>query len=335
MEDVLGRGLYWQEWIQNSARKCDIYLRLFDHRVGASPAFMSFGASFSSVEADFARTHAVLMLSYHLRRPFDDWKALVDPSEYDDYNKTLDVSEAVGGSDGARVTERTLRRGTEVLSVERLESQLRSDLNIRERDLMWHRLKSWRRGYFDSGWAWSKFAFEDEHFEIQSERAKASIGQWIITIALVLLGLSVLAQVMSVTTTAIVALSVACVCAMMIVAWAPTFVYIGSKTIVARGAFGIRTLQNVKGREGVLRPRWRMLDKWCGVGAVSVEVPNGRGVFVPFISNIMGLLREAEKPPRPELVRDLPLTEEEQAEVWRRITEFAESLKDDNASTQR
>lgn len=116
MEDVADRRLYWREWSMNAARRCDVYLRLFDWRVGSSPPYLSFGRSFSQLEEDAARGRAALRLAYRVRRPFSDWPVLVpDASKRADYLSRLDVSEAAGGSDEVRIAERSLRTGIDVL----------------------------------------------------------------------------------------------------------------------------------------------------------------------------------------------------------------------------
>lgn len=325
MEDVEGRGLYWREWSMNSARKCDIYLRLFDWRVGSTPLYMSFGMSFSQLEYD-AADGAALRLSYHVRRPFPDWQVLVpDPSEHEAYLATLNVSESGGGSDTVRYTERVLRTGTDVFSVAELEAQLERDVKLPRRMLFVHRLNEWRRTYFDALEAAPGMLFEDEHIVVQGERMQRSTCRRILMIVFASLVIACLTHVVPAATAAMIAFAAASLCGLAILAWSPTFVCVGTKTVMARGAFGLRIVQHLKGTEGLLMPRWRLFDRWLKIGALTVRTPDGRGTFVPFISNASSLACEAEKPPRPDLT-PVVITEAEQAEARRRLIAFPESL---------
>jgi hypothetical protein len=328
MEDVKGRGLYWREWSMNSARKCDIYLRLFDWRVGSTPLYMSFGTSFSQLEYDAADGRAA-KVSYRLRRPFADWQVLVpDRSEHDAYLATLNVSESVGGSDTTRYAEGVLRTGTDVFKVAQLEAQLERDVKVSRRMLFVHRVKEWHRTYFDGLEAAGRMLFEDEHIVMHGERTPPSTSHRVLMIVLAALVITGLTHVVSAATAAVIAFAAASLCGVATLAWSPTFVCVGTKTVMARGAFGLRTVQHLKGAEGLIVPRWRLLDRLLGVGALTVRTPDGRRAFVPFISNAGSLACAAKKPPRPDLM-PVAITEEEQAEARRRLITFLESPDED------
>ena len=329
MEDVEGRGLYWREWSMNSARKCDIYIRLFDWRVGSTPLYMSFGSSFSQLEYDAAHGRAMLRLSYRVRRPFPDWQVLVpDPSEHEPYLATLNAPESGGGSDSVRYVEGVFRTGTDVFTVAELESQLERDVELPRRMLFVHRLTEWRRTYFDGLEAATRMQFEDEHIVVHGERTQLSRGLRVLLIILALLAITGLMQVVSAATAALIAFGAASLCGLTILAWSPTFVCIGTKTVMARGAFAVRTVQHTKGKAGLIFPHWRLFTRWFDVGALTVRTPAGRGAFVPFISNAGSLACEAEKVPRPDLI-PVVITEEERAEARRRLIQFVEHLEED------
>lgn len=327
MEDMEDRILYWREWSINSARKCDIYLRLFDRRVGSSPIYMSFGKSFSQLEYNEARRSAALELSYRVHRPFPDWQLLVPaPKEHEAYLSTLNVSESAGGSDDARQVERVFRTGTDVCSVTQLEAFLERDVRLDRRMLSIHRAKTWRRTYFDTSEAKERMLFEDEHIDMHGGTELSKISG-VLLIVLASLAITGIMHAVSAAMAAVIVFVAASLWGLAMLAWSPTFVCVGTKTIMARGAFGLQRVQALKGTKGLILQRWRLLDRWLDIGALTVQTPNGR-VFVPFISNAGSLACAAEKPPRPDLV-PVVITEEDRALVRRRLAAFVEELKKD------
>lgn len=69
----------------------------------------------------------------------------------------------------------------------------------------------------------------------------------------------------------------------IILAYWPSFVWVGTKTIVARGAFG-RLVQRSTKEPFHLRAHWSILNSWTGLGALSVHFADGARVFVPLVN---------------------------------------------------
>jgi hypothetical protein len=168
--------------------------------------------------------------------------------------------------------------------------------------LLVHRVKAWRRTYFDTPEAETRMLFEDEHIGMNGERTRLSTSRRVLLIVFASLAATGAIHVVSAATAALIAFAAASLCGVAILAWSPTFVCVGTKTIMARGAFGLYTVQHLKGAKGLIIPRLRLLDRWLDMGALTVRTPEGRHAFVPFISNAGSLSCEAEKPPRPDLV---------------------------------
>lgn len=161
-----------------------------------------------------------------------------------------------------------------------------------------------------------------------AHRNRRSTSRWILKLDFACLVIAALTTVFATTATALIVIAMSACCIVVVLAWSPAFVCVGTKTVMARGAFGLRTVQHLKGSERLVIPRWRLLDRLFDVGAASVCTPDGQRVFVPFISNARSLAQEAKNPPRPDLVEET-VTDEERAEARRRLSAFVEGLDDE------
>jgi hypothetical protein len=81
-----------------------------------------------------------------------------------------------------------------------------------------------------------------------------------------------------------------------------------------------------------VRARWRLLDLWCDVGAVSVRFANGKHAFVPFIRSARELAREALQPPPERSTRTDPPPDPPEV-VKARLQRFVEKLRENDEST--
>lgn len=333
MEDLDGRHLYWQEWSQNRARQCDIYLNLYDRRVGTGATFMGFGGSISSIERRFADPYAARLVSYELSRPFPDCELLVEPSEREDYLATLDVSEPSGGSDRIRWVERSMRTGVEVSSVADLEAHLIADVRLTAAHLASHRSRAWLQSYFRPQSVWRQCAFEDEHYVAGSERPSPFTARGWCASAVTIAALVVISQAISAAAALTAALAFVIIVGAATVVWAPSSILLGSKTVVARGAFGLRTIRQMKGHQGRVVPRWGLLERWCGLGAASVMSDDGT-VFVPFIGNARRLAYEAELPPQSDRMPPPPLTEVQKDRIAQRVAASWRRLEQDDEGSR-
>jgi hypothetical protein len=82
----------------------------------------------------------------------------------------------------------------------------------------------------------------------------------------------------------------------MVLAYRPSFVWVGTKTIMARGAFG-RLVQHPVKEPFQVKAHWAALTDWTGLGAVSVRFADGAGVFVPLVVHPETFISKVKKTP--------------------------------------
>ncbi len=334
MEHDCKPGFDWQRWSLNRAGQCDILVQLFADRIGTNGNPLSNRGFFSSISSDEefeSRPTRVLRIAYQLQRPFPDAELLYDSDDEErEYRKNLALQDQFVADSHifASQLERATRSGVPVVGVAELARMLRRDVRLSRYSLMKNRLSVWRRHYFDTNSAGWRRAFEDESCEEQTSRTALAKH---LRVPVLILGMSI-----SIVAFGLLPFRAGCavfVCFILmagiaILAWAPTYVWAGTKTLVARGTFGLLTLQQSRTDRFTIEPRWGRLDDWCGIGAVSLAFANGRSVFVPFIHDSGAFSRKASRQPHmpaPPTIDTEPALDPDC--VLDKIRKFAEELK--------
>jgi hypothetical protein len=325
MEQDCPPGCDWYRWSLNRAGQCDILLRLRGHRLGHKGPWRHTG---DMTNSEGVQAWPALTVSYQLKRPFPDASVLCDsPDEVIEYEQSLEAKDARGWDPIEADIFRGLPTDETVCSVGDLASVLERDVKLPRWRLVAHRFRRWRRRLYDTNEAAWWHAYEDESSQAATSRAVVlkrlrvpltgaaavivSSLYWLPLLhALPVLGAGV-------TLGAVIAL-----------ATGPSYVWIGTKTIVARGLFGLRTSQESRrGRVNVVS-HWALTQRWWDVGAMSVKFSNGSRIFVPFIRTADALASEASKEPLSRTVN--PREEADPPEVIQaRFEEFMKELRDD------
>ncbi len=290
MEEHLHKPFEWESWSTNRAMQCDILLQLYDKRIG-SPERLFLprdNASFVRTEFQSARGWAMRCITYQLKRPFPDYAQVFWGGDKEEYEATLKVEDSNWTKPFPLWREqifRELHPGVPISSFAELEERLNLDLQVSRIALAWHRARNWKRCYWDNISAAWRNAFEDEsHCESTSRLGL----NWRLRKPVALLLLVWLAVVFSTISPKWAILATLClipILAVSILAYAPTFVWVGTKTLVARGAFALRTIQCPLNESYRLISQWDWLDRWCGLGALTVVFPDGRKIFVPLVNS--------------------------------------------------
>jgi hypothetical protein len=292
MESDYKKEFDWRQWSTNQAGQCDVLIFLFDRRVGEQGTLL-FGdhifISISKLEIKAAIGKAIKLLAYDLQRPFPDQQAIFSAEEECKYLKTLSFKDRGGRFDFERHVEGLLREGILIKRVSELERRLELDTRVSWTSYLSHKMRIHRRSYFDANFCAWRHALEDETVVGSTHRLGLS---WRLKTP-VILSLILLAGLYFV-----LPLEKALICSALLLligtaifAYLPSFVWVGTKTIIARGAFG-RFVQRSASEPFELKPRWALFDDWTGLGALSVHFADGRKVFVPLVNDPTRLARE-------------------------------------------
>lgn len=297
MEEESRPGFDWRRWSQNRAGQCDVYVRLFENRIGSqgNALFRRLFRDITGIEERHARDSAMKMVAYELKRPFPDEARLVRAGEGEAYLRSKLERDDVRDSDLAAQVEmqRYFRKGTVVRSVAELERRLEHDLVVNPFRLALHRAVLAGASYFDNTRAAWRRAWQDEHVLMSTDRvglARQLRVPAILVTSLWLLGVPSLPwRLVLLMTGAFAVLAV-----LLVVAAAPAFFWAGTKTVVARSVFAFRTVQAAESEMARLEARWGALDDWLDIGALRVVFKDGRRVFVPFVRGASRVRNELE-----------------------------------------
>lgn len=329
MEHDCADGDDWYQWSMNRAAQCDVFVGLCTRRVGSKTPFGNI------LNAEYVSAGGVIRVLYELERPFNDADRLYLPAERDEYEQSLVESENDSQDSSGRrwdlveaQKQRFLRLPTKVQSVNDLVLALERDLKLSAWEFATHRMKRWRFQYFDTTSAGRKRAIEDEKLEESSSRTavlKCLRKSLLLLATAVFLGIVLLLHTRTACyVTAAVLFAVPAVA----FATAPTYLWIGSKTVVARGFFGLITTQQSRLESLQIASSWYWLKRWCDVDAVAVRFASGRWVFVPFIRNAGELVSASLRPPskkwEPAGPKDPPM---KPGEFEAKIRAFIEQLE--------
>lgn len=300
MERDYREGFDWRRWSTNQAGQCDLYIRLFDKRIGNKGNILFGGISFKSItelEMLHSRGFSLKQLIYHLHRPFPDYERLLAGQDKEEYQQTIAAEDARRSFNDEMVAyiERSFLDSVPIRSVAELESRLERDTRVSFMKFLFHRLRIYKRAYFDNTYcAWSH-AFEDESYVASTSRLGFS---WRLRTPLFLfaslfsvpiyLFLSVEWFFVSIILMIVVGFLVA-------FAYRPSFIWIGTKTIMARGLFARRFVQRPIKAGFDLKPRWQLLNDWKEVGSVSATFQDGAKVFVPLVNDPYRFVRDIQK----------------------------------------
>ncbi len=294
MEDHLHNSDFnWERWSTNRAGECEVYLRIYDKRIGSLDNYFlpQHPQSFVRLEEEYSRSSRMLSVQYELKRPFPDEALLFADEERDEYYKTLqekDLSPRTTAAQEAMQWEAAffaLSPGVPIYSVDQLSRHLQTDLTIRPSQLLRYRLGLWRRYYLDNtSTAW-RHASADESYVASTSRTGLSRRLRAPVLACLALWLVSTFTALPLKAALLASFCLFCLGALLIAAYAPTFVWKGTRTVIARGAFSVRVLQCPLDAAFVLAPRWVLLERWCGFGALAITFPDGRRLFVPLVND--------------------------------------------------
>lgn len=334
MEDDCPEHFDWTLWSMNQARRCDVYLGLFGDRVGSegSHILRFYFKSITHVEREFARYRGNLDLCYQLKRPFSDASRLwVSESERRHYEQTLEVADSFNNATDKMVADfqQGLLDAAPVNSVAELAQRIALDVPVSKWYWAWQRMRRWRRCYFDTQSASSRWVYEDEHAIGGTDRV--GLGKRLKRPALVLaLAIAAAGWYSSSAPFALtLATGAAVVCGIVALAAAPSFVNVGTKTISARGLFGLRAAQQLTTRPFVVQHGWGWINDWFGVSTIAIRFEDGRRFFVPFITSWNNVTEDVakRKPYRPRKKPEPSNTTPE--EIFARMQAFAEKIRKD------
>lgn len=282
----------WRRWSINQAGQCDLFIFLFADRIGTpGQEILDVFVDISELEIRQARASALTLLEYQLKRPFCDQGKLFLPSERDEYLETLTVQ-----TDSRYFIERLIRRtfregrGSLIDTVSELERRLEVDTRVSWVSRFLHKMRFFYRGYFDQNYCAWRRAFEDERYVDSTHRLGFSwrLGKMFLVAPLTFAVLFYALPVMTALFWSVLLLIFA---GLIILAYRPSFVWVGTKTVVARGAFG-RLVQHSIKEPFHLKPHWAILNQWTEVGALSVEFADGTRLFVPFVNDPYAFVRD-------------------------------------------
>lgn len=276
----------WQRWSINQAAQCDLFIFMFGNRIGTQgQKVLDLFISISELERRQARGSAIRLLEYRLERPFPDQETLFTPEERDEYLDTI-AAEDDHRHTLERLIARTLQegRGTLIESIADLERRLEVDTRVSWANYFLHKMRVFYRSYFDKNYcAWHR-AFEDECLIDSTDRFLSWRLRRLVPLFLILfvVPLAVLFYELPFTIALFCGTMLLMFVGGMILAYRPSFVWVGTKTIMARGLFG-RLVQRSTKEAFQLKAHWATLNDWTGLGALSVHFADGARVFVPLV----------------------------------------------------
>jgi hypothetical protein len=289
MEEHYRPDFEWQRWSQNRAAQCDVLVQLLADRVGSRAdrgLFPDAAPSITKLERDHARCYGVeMIISYELHRPFPDAVRLYSPEEANEYEQTLQEKDTRVSQ--LAILERSFRLAIPISSAEELETRLVHDTHLSFWILLRHRWRLWYRAYWDTTFAASLRVFEDESYIGSSSRVALwrHLHKWVWITSLLLL---VLLRFVPLVWMGLGLIAGLATLGVSVLAWAPSYYSIGTKTIMARGMFGLRTIQQSTAEPfGIVR-RWHILKKltpYPHLGAVTIYFASGKRIFVPLVNN--------------------------------------------------
>ena len=297
----------WYRWSTNRAGQCEVFICLLADRLGTPGPWKD-----SAVWAEDTHARgAAIMLYYKLQRPFEDVKQMChsddDIAKYEASLNEKDDDRWDHIQVWIEKATRKLREPIQISSASQLRKYLQADIQISRWQLMRHRLGRWRSGYFNTNEAAWQRASEDESSHERSSRVAVlrRLRSVMILGALSLLG-GLLAGWLPFWQEVWILIGAALAATLIVFASAPSYLWIGTQTVVARGLFGLCTLQQSRAEPFTIRAWWSWLDHWCDVGAISVHFASGRWVFVPFVRTSWKLARVGPMPPRPRRMPEPP-----------------------------
>jgi hypothetical protein len=294
METDCKEGFDWARWSTNQAGQCDLFISLFDKIVGTQGNLL-FGDtvfhSISKMETDHARGAAIKLLEYRLQRPFPDQEVIFTAEEKDEYLKTV-VAE-----DGyhelryyAAQTESLWREGTLIESVAELERRLEVDTRVSLIKYFVHKMRIIYRSYFNQNLCAWRHAFEDE--SLIESTTRLGLSWRLRKLAIIsLIPFAVLYFALPLPSAIFCSAMLILFMGATVIAYRPSFIWVGTKTIMARGPFG-RLVQRSIHERFQLKSHWALLDYWTGLGALSVHFADGARVFVPLVNDPVAFVRE-------------------------------------------
>ncbi|MGY4433978.1 hypothetical protein ACVWWO_006455 [Bradyrhizobium sp. F1.13.1] len=289
MEADFKKEFDWWQWSINQARQCDLLIFLFDQRVGTQADLFSVDEIFHSIskeEADSARGKAIKLLGYRLQRRFPDEEKLFTPEEKGEYLETV-VREDGRFVLGAML-EAALRDGVLIESVAELERRLKVDTLVSSTNFFFHKMRRLRRSYFDASFCAWHHAFQDESYVALTHRWSWQLRKLMLAS---FIPLAALYYALPLRSAVLCSASLLLFIGVMTLAFWPSFVWVGTKTIMVRGLFGRFVQRPIN--EGVkLKPHWALLHYWTGLGGLSVEFYDGVRVFVPLVDDPTAFARE-------------------------------------------
>jgi hypothetical protein len=299
MEDYDGAQYNWSRWSSNRAAQCDVLVTLYANRIGTIDKYFlaQNGWSLVKIEESYSAPWRIKAVAYRLERPFPDQERLFLPQEQYDYERSLQEEDSRGSAPLALWAEqahRDLREPITVRSVDDLVNRLRQDLRVSRLAVLRHRIKTWRRTYFNTNDAAWRRAIADESHVASTSRVgfRWRLRPYYLAAVAVWLGtLYVAASLRGALTITAVFVVLAF---LVILAYAPTYVWVGTRSVVARGAFALKTIQDVA-EPVFIEAKWRFLEESCGIGAILAKCSSGQRVFVPLVNDPSAIVREMEK----------------------------------------
>jgi hypothetical protein len=285
MEDQCRPEFDWERWSKNRSGQCDVLVQLLADRIGTSATPFIGLASITKIERDHARACGVDVIAcYELHRPFPDAQRLYTLQEEQEYKRTLEEIDIIWANATAMMIERQLRIATPIESVKELETHLAIDTSLSLWRLTRDRWRRWSKAYWNTtSAAWLR-VFEDESHvastnRILSRRFVRRI-KWIGGLAIGGLAILLLLRLVPVVWTGIALIAAVLICFILFIAWAPTYCWVGTKTVIARGLFGMRTLQQLRTEPLKVTTSWDFIQEFT---AVRIRFSSGQRIFVPFV----------------------------------------------------
>jgi hypothetical protein len=271
----------WERWSLNRAGQCDVLVQLLGDRVGTHATPFILTESITKRERDHAQYTAAVRATYRLHRPFPDADRLHYEGE-DKYEATLQEEDDLRNIE-ARIIERSLRIAEDVRSVAELEQALTRDTRLPARALIRHRCRTWKRRYLDNtAAAWSR-AWEDESHVASTDHDVALRQLRRPLVGLACLGVPTLLWLFRWPTVVAILLGFAACGLLIALACAPSYCWVGEKTVIARGLFGLRTIQQLRTERFRIRHFGGRLLGRFRLDCVRVEFATRRSILVPLI----------------------------------------------------
>jgi len=325
MEKHLHQDFNWSRWSTNQSAQCDVYLQIYDNRYGSIDNYLGGvkGSTYVSLEELHAGGFAYKYIYYRLERPFPDQDKLYNEYDKKDYQHTLTTEDkgyrshhkqAAGLIDGIKISRKCNSEETTVIhSVSELEKQLESDMRINTLRILGQRFRIWRFLYNDNIKASWRYTLEDE--ELVEHTSKLGTGcrdnlgwdfrncfGWqlrerllIPAILFLIIWSGLNYYTFTIDVAIIVNVSLIIMVMLLYVAYSPSFIRIGTKSILARGAFAFWTIQYPIDANIKLTAHWGLLEDYLTLGALSIVFPDKRKIFVPFVNNPSSFVDKYEK----------------------------------------